>query len=73
MRGKSKDETVATSIGRQLSDFGLDLEAVGYYIATALPYTVFRRALEVLESAEYNKEVVEYNRQGRYYSDKLFK
>jgi hypothetical protein len=73
MRGKSKEETVATSIGRQLSDFGLDLEAVGYYIATALPYTVFRRALEVLESAEYNKQVVEYNRQGRYYSDKLFK
>ena len=73
MRGKSKEETVATSIGRQLSDFGLDLEAVGYYLATALPYTVFRRALEVLESAEYNKQVVEYNRQGRYYSDKLFK
>jgi hypothetical protein len=73
MHGKSKEETVATSIGRQLSDFGLDLEAVGYYIATALPYTVFRRALEVLESAEYNKQVVEYNRQGRYYSDKLFK
>jgi hypothetical protein len=73
MRGKSKEESVATSIGKQLSDFALDLEAVGYYLAVALPYPVYRRALEVLESAEYNKQVVEYNRQGRYYSDKLFK
>ena len=69
--GPSKEEKVALSISRLLSDFSLDLEAIGYYLAKAIPYTVFRRALEVLESAEYNKESVEYNRQGQYYNDRL--
>ena len=69
--GPSKEEKVALSISKLLSDFSLDLEAIGYYLAKAIPYTVFRRALEVLESAEYNKESVEYNRQGQYYHDRI--
>ena len=73
MRGKSNEEKVATQIGRQLSDFSLDLEAVGYYLATALPYTIYRRAVEVLEATEYNKEVAEYREMGKYYGDGLFK
>jgi hypothetical protein len=68
--GISKEEKVAIAIGKQLSDYSLDLEAVGKYLAVAQPYLIYRRALEVLEAAEYNKEVVEYNRLG-YYSDKI--
>ncbi len=68
--GISKEEKVANIIGRQLSDYSLDLEAVGKYLAVAQPYLIYRRALEVFEAAEYNKEVVEYNRLG-YYSDRI--
>jgi hypothetical protein len=68
--GISKEEKVAMVIGKQLSDYSLDLEAVGKYLAVAQPYLIYRRALEVLEAAEYNKQVVEYNRLG-YYSDKI--
>ena len=68
----SKEEKVAISIGRLLSDFSLDLEAVGKYLATAQPYVVYARALEVLEATEYNKTVAEYREQGRYYGEGLF-
>jgi hypothetical protein len=68
--GISKEEKVAMAIGKQLSDYSLDLEAVGKYLAVAQPYLIYRRALEVLVAAEYNKQVVEYNRLG-YYSDKI--
>lgn len=71
MRGFSKEERVAQSIGKQLSDFSLDLESVGFYLATGLPYIVYRRAEEVLEAAVYNKEITEYNTRGKYYSDKV--
>ena len=67
----SKEEKVAVAIGRLLSDFHLDLEKVGYYLAKALPYTVYRRALEVLASAEYQENEVEQNRLG-YRSDRLY-
>ena len=71
--GVSKEEKVAVSIGRLLSDFSLDLEAVGKYLATSQPYVVYARALEVLEATEYNKTVAEYREQGRYYGDGLFR
>jgi hypothetical protein len=67
----SREEKVAQTIGRLLSDFSLDLEAIGKYLATTQPYVVYARALEVLESTEYNKEVAEYREIGKYYSDKL--
>ena len=35
--GISKEEKVAVSIGRLLSDFSLDLEAIGKYLATTQP------------------------------------
>jgi hypothetical protein len=73
MLGKSKEEKTAVVIGRVLSDFSLDLEAVGYYLATSLPYTVYARALEVLEATEYNKTVAEYRQIGQYYgNNRLF-
>ena len=69
--GISKEEKVALSIGKLLSDFSLDLEAVGKYLATAQPYVVYTRALEVLEATEYNKTVSEYREIGKYYGNNL--
>jgi hypothetical protein len=68
----SREEKVALTIGRLLSDFSLDLEAVGKYLATAQPYVVYARALEVLEATEYNKQVAEYREIGKYYGNDLF-
>lgn len=68
--GITKEERTAQLIGRALSDFTLDLEAVGYYLSKQ-PYTVFSRGLTVLESAEYNKENTDQLKLG-YYNDRLF-
>jgi len=69
----SKEEKVALAIGRLLSDFSLDLEAVGKHLALSNPYVVYARALEVLESTQYNKTTAEYREQGKYYGDGLFR
>ena len=66
----SQEERVAKRIGTILSDFSLDLEQVGKYISVALPYTIYRRAVEVLESAQYNKEVAEYDERYKQYEKK---
>lgn len=70
-KGISKEERVAARIGKELSDFTLDLDSVGYYLAKSQPYLIFRRSLEVLEAAEYQKEAIEYNRMGEY-NERLF-
>jgi hypothetical protein len=69
--GISKEEKVAVSIGKLLSDFSLDLEAVGKYLATAQPYVIYTRILEIMEATEYNKEVAEYREIGKYYANEL--
>lgn len=69
----SNEEKVAKRIGTILSDFSLDLEAVGKYLAVSVPYVVYARAVEVLEAAQYNKETAEYKEMTRSYgSDRLF-
>ncbi len=69
----SQEERVAKRIGDLLSDYSLDLEQVGKYIAVSVPYVVYARAIEVLEAAQYNKEVAEYREMTRSYgSDRLF-
>jgi hypothetical protein len=68
----SKEEKVAMKIGTLLSDFSLDLERVGKHLAISNPHTIYMRAVEVLESAEYNKEVAEYNEMHKYYDKSLF-
>ena len=68
---KTKEEKVAEKIGVLLSDFHLDLEKVGVYMSRALPYLVFRRALEVLESAQFQLDIVEQKRI-EYNNDRLF-
>ena len=70
--GMSKEEKIALTIGRLLSDFTLDLEAIGKYLAVSNPHLIYARTIEVLESAEYNKTVAEYREIGKYYSDRLF-
>jgi len=69
----SKEEKVAIAMGKLLSDFSLDLEAVGKYLATTNPYVIYTRTLAVLEATEYNKEVAEYREIGKYYGNELFK
>ena len=68
----SNEERVAKRIGTILSDFSLDLEAVGKYLALSNPYVTYSRAMEVLESAQFNKEISEYREMGKYYDEKLF-
>lgn len=68
---KTNEEKVAEKIGVLLSDFHLDLEQVGVYMSRSLPYLVFRRALEVLESAQFQLDTVEQKRI-EYNHDRLF-
>ncbi len=70
VKRQTNEEKVAVGIGKLLSDFYLDLEKVGYYLATATPYLIYRRSLEVLESAQFQEDKVEQNRLG-YDSDRL--
>jgi hypothetical protein len=62
----SKEEKVATKMVTLLSDFTLDLEAIGFYLAKGSPHIIYTRANEVLEAMQYNKEVDELDR-GAYY------
>lgn len=70
LKRESKEEKVALSIGKLLSDFHLDLEKVGYYLAKATPYLIYRRAVEVLESAQFQQDELEKQRIG--YDDRVF-
>ena len=68
---KTNEEKVAEKIGVLLSDFNLDLEKVGVYMSCNLPYLIYRRGLEVLESAEFQLDIVEQKRI-QYNHDRLF-
>lgn len=67
---KSVEEKVAEKIGDQLTDFTLDLEAVGFYLSRQ-PHIITTRAIEVLEATEYNKNN-EYDPVWREYADDQF-
>ena len=56
----SQEEKVARKIGKELTDFTLDLEAVGKYLSLQ-PYIVYSRVVEVLEATEYNRTEKTYN------------
>jgi 2'-5' RNA ligase len=64
--GASKEEKVANRITTILSDFTLDLEAIGFYLAKGSPHIIYTRANEVLEAMQYNKDVDQLDR-GVYY------
>ena len=67
----TKEEKVAVAMSKLLSDFNLDLEKVGYHLAKSTPYLIYRRSLEVLESAQFQLDIVEQNRI-EYNHDRLF-
>lgn len=69
----SKEEKVALAMGKLLSDYSLDIEAVGKYFAVSNPFLVYNRGIEVLEAAQFNKEVAEYREIGKYYGNDIFK
>jgi hypothetical protein len=69
-KSASPEEKVAKRIGKEMADFTLDLEAIGFYLSRVLPLILFTRLMEVLESAEHNKAGNEYNVQWREYNDK---
>ena len=69
----SKEERVALAMGKLLSDYSLDIEAVGKYFAVSNPFLVYNRGIEVLEAAQFNKEVAEYREIGKYYGNDIFK
>jgi len=69
----TKEEKVAVAMGKLLSDYSLDIEAVGKYFALSNPFLVYRRGIEVLEAAQFNKEVAEYREIGKYYGNDIFK
>jgi hypothetical protein len=50
-QAQSNEEKVAIKIGALLSDFRLDLEAVGFYLSRVNPFTVYRRIAESVESS----------------------
>lgn len=54
------EEQVAIKMSKLLSDFHLDLEAVGFYLSRSLPYTVYRRFIEVAEAAQYREKEVSH-------------
>ena len=64
----SKEEKVAGRITTLLSDFTLDLEAIGFYLAKGSPHIIYSRANEVIEAMQYNKEVEQLDR-GAYYGN----
>ena len=70
---KTKEEKVAERISTILSDFSLDLERIGYYIARNTPYVIFCRSIEVLEAAQFQQPIIDEIRMEGYYDDKLFK
>jgi hypothetical protein len=58
----TNEEKTAVKIANLMTDFTLDIEKVGYHLARSTPYLLFRRAMEVLEAAEYQVDTVEQNR-----------
>lgn len=64
----SQEERVAKRIGKELTDFTLDLEAVGKYLSLQ-PYIIYSRAIEVLEATEYNRTEAKYNTDWNEYND----
>jgi hypothetical protein len=64
----TSEERTAKKITQAIQDLTLDLEKVGYYIATAMPYLHFNRFLSVAESAEHEMKIrndIDYEREFR--------
>jgi 2'-5' RNA ligase len=67
---QTKEERIATRIAQTLTDFTIDVEAVGRFLATAVPHLLYTRVIEVLESAKFQKETdTEYDQRWGYRDD----
>ena len=62
----STEEKVAKKLGLLVMDLTLDLEKVGYHLAHSNPFLYYSRALEVLESARYNRNEKKLDKWGEY-------
>lgn len=69
--GMTEAEKVAKVMTRMLSDLTLDLHQVGTYMARTAPTVIYKRFIEVAESALYEKEI-EKEREIGYHHDPLF-
>jgi hypothetical protein len=63
---KSDEEKIANIIAKIVSDLRLDLDLVGYYLATIMPRVSQRRFQTIAEAMEEEKENQE---NGRKYHD----
>ena len=54
--GVSDEERLVKKLEVMFSDFGLDLESVGYYISRVIPRVVFDRIMITLDAAEFYKD-----------------
>jgi len=62
----TNEEKVAKKIANLLTDLTLDLDRVGYHLYRSNPFLWYSRAIEVLESARYNKEEKQLDKYGEY-------
>jgi hypothetical protein len=67
---QTKEEKAAVEIGDILSDFRLDLDSLGYYVARSNPYVIYRRFEAVAESALLEREGLDDTRMENY-NDRL--
>lgn len=64
----TRDERVAQQIVKQLSDFYLDIEQVGRYLARIAPEEIFTRFQVVANQAHITKNILEVEE----HNDRLF-
>jgi hypothetical protein len=67
----TKEEKAVAKITTIMSDFSLDLEAMGMYMAIGTPHIIYRRALEMLEAMEYNMQVTKYDKNQGSYDERI--
>lgn len=67
----SKEEKVAIKMANLVTDFTLDIEEIGKYLAEATPHILYARLIEVLESAQYQHDTDdEYNARWKEYKQR---
>lgn len=59
---QTKEEKFAIEIGDILSDFRLDLDSLGYYVARSNPYVIYRRFEAVADAASAERDGIENTR-----------
>ena len=67
----TKEEKIAIKLSTLMTDFTVDIEKVGYYLYHATPYLLFRRSIEVLDSARLAEDLREQREIG-YDIDRIY-